>query len=394
MLIYALDNLARIDQINGYTRVAASERDLNTGSWEIEIPPSSSSAGMVDRWLSSDWPGIEIHDPDTGWRFGGFLDDYTIDESPAGRSFLAVGFDYQTELLHRLGWPGFGDDLSIMWQFARSAINATPPNASWNLIDQCLQPIAGALYREPPWAKAVPAAAVGGAATTHLLQALPTLDVIREILENTAWTARARLVVDDTNPYTPRIRVEVIERPASPIVYGGNRRNAERVRTRRQAAAASHVIGVGDLTGNVGTPAERHVASAQRFTPATWENRYSEAFINRPTASATELQDDVDREADRLGPQTIVSVVNPDTSNWGVDIDIGWVAQVDAPIAGGGRERFTLPVVRSELEGTPDGFTRTIYLGSEPNDELDGVFAELAALARANDKTVRGLTDT
>lgn len=377
--LWGLNRFDQLGRITTATRVRVVERDLKEGGWLVELPLSD-GGDVGAALLAATWPGIELYDRDTGWRFGGYLTDHEIEIDPgAGTETLRlIGRDFQSDLAAWLEAPDSAD-LNQWW--ANTYGGTIPATAdAHNTVATNAGPGAVAVGRPAIDGLTLAPAVSGGDAKARRLKGEPLLDVCRYLLADQPYTARLRLVRAANGDGA--VQFETPVRQVAPIVLDAQRGTAGRVRVRTSAAKASWVLAMGAEVEPVVTPGERLVVSAPS-TEGHWQVRHREVAINRPaTDSISALSDEalsVLLDPDSWRRQS-VQVDSARIDGYGRDIDLGWLVDVHLG------PRFTprtvrLPVVASTIEFTPaTGWVRTIDLGSEA---LDGPAAIYAQVARA-----------
>jgi hypothetical protein len=375
MDVWALDGLNQIGPITTFTKVQIIERDLGLGAWVLEMPLGE-AAGIAARLMAATWPGIEVYDPDTGWRFGGYLTDAipAVDDQGV-ETVRLVGSDFQADLGAWLEWPG--SDTPIHWWY--NSVGGTIPltsdahtmvyaNAGVGASAEHAQ-IAGLVQGPDP---------AGGAPKARRIRGEPLLDVLRFLFLGEAWTARLRLVRDTAGAGS--VLFETPARTLAPTVLDVKRGSFGRAEVRSSAAKASHVIAMGGpIVG--GLPGERMVRQI-RPQENNWRYRHRELFINRPATDDSGAL--LNEAADAFSANnfaTSVRVEGARVEGYGLTIDLGQMVTVQlGPTFTPSSVR--LPVAASTLEFTPEaGWKRTVDLGGETLSGLPGVYATIARLS-------------
>lgn len=388
--LWALDRFEQIGRITNYTGVQLVERDLAEGGWQIDLPLGD--AGDIGAaMLAADWPGIEVVDRDTGWRFGGYLTDYTVIIDDDGtQSLRLLGRDFQSDLAAWLEYPEYSTP-DEWWAITyggtipatSDAHNTVSLNAG-NLAASVGRKTIDGLVNGPDPAAGPPKA--------RRLKGEPLLAVMRFLFADSAdWTARLTMkrtvagdgfVQFDTPPRGHPDSVGTPTGPLAPIVLDAARGTFGKVEHTTSAAKATWVIAMGAEVDPVVTPGER-VTSITSSVEANWKVRHRELFINRPaTDDFTALRDEV--LSTMLDPESWVrqsaKVDSARVEGYGRDIDLGW----RVPVHLGPQftpSTVTLPVVASSLQFTPaGGWVRLVDLGAE---SLKGPAAIYASIARA-----------
>lgn len=381
MDVYALDRFQQIGRIMTATRVQVVERDLAEGGWLVEMPLGA--AGDVGAGLlAATWPGIELHDPDTGWRFGGYLTDHTIVVDEDGTEILRLaGKDFQSDLGGWLEWPE-PTTADEWWAYTvggtiaatSDAHNTVKLNAGSLAADGRPQ-IDGLQFGPNPAA---------GTAKARRLKGEPLLDVLRFLFaDSTEYTARLRLMRSTAGGGF--VQFDTPARQLSTVVLNVKRGTFGRVEATTSAAKATWVLGMGAEIEPVVTAGERLVRIASSVEP-DWRFRHRETAINRPaTDDPVALGDEVDTVL--LDPDSwrrrSVKVDSARVDGWGRDIDLGWMVDVHLG------STFTpptvrLPVVASTLTFTPEAsWVRTVDVGAETLTGPASLYASIARIRAA-----------
>ena len=387
--LWALDRYEQIGRLTNYTSARLIERDLAEGGWQIDLPLGD--AGDVGAaMLAADWPGIEAVDRDTGWRFGGYLTDYTVIIDDDGTEQLRLlGRDFQSDLAAWLEWPVFSNPDEWWVTTYGGTIPAT--SDAHNTVKFNAGPLTAAgRYKIDGLVMGVDPAA--GPSKSRRLKGEPLLAVMRFLFaDSVEWTARLTMkrtaagdgvVQFDTPPRGHPDSVGSPGGPVAPIVLDARRGTFGRVEHTTSAANATWVIGMGAEVEPVVNPGER-LTRISSTVETTWRVRHRELFLNRPAT------DDVDA----LGDEVVAAHLAPDSwhrtsakvdsarvEGFGRDLDLGWLVDIHLG------PQFTpstvrLPVVASTLSFTPAaGWVRTVDLGTET---LVGPAAIHASIARA-----------
>ncbi len=376
--LWALDRFDQIGRLTNYTNVQLVERDLAEGGWQVDLPLGD--AGDIGAaMLAADWPGIEVIDRDTGWRFGGYLTDYTvvIDEDGT-ESLRLLGKDFQSDLAAWLEWPNSGN-----------------PDEWWVVTYGGTIPLTRDAHNTV-YFNAGPGAPVGrsridglafgfnpdeGTPKSRRLKGEPLLAVMRFLFaDSVEWTAR--LTMQRTVAGDGFVQFDTPARQVATIILDARRGTFGKVEHTTSAAKATWVLAMGAEVTPVVTPGERLVAISASVEN-NWKVRHRELFLNRPsTDNFTALGDEV--TAAQLDPESwkrqAAKVDSARVDGYGRDIDLGWLVDVHLG------PQFTpttvrLPVVASSLQFTPaGGWVRLVDLGVE---SLKGPAAVYASIARA-----------
>lgn len=376
MELWALNDLNQIAPITTFTAVRVEERDLDVGTWSVTVPRSDGTR-LADRWSAAPLAGVELYDPATGWRFGGFVDTVAeVRDIELGESVTFAGHDYQALLQDRLEWPDFDEEPNF-W----TATGGTNKLTSW--ADYIVGTNAGSsalAYRRIPHL-VMAADPVAGPDVERATSGRPVLEALRELFQGrTDWTARLRFRRLANG--TPQLYYAPIARPVSPIVLSAETGAFTRYTSTERADAATHVISMGS-TYITGSP-NRLISGP--ITPTTdWRTRYSETFISRPQiGDQDQLNTDAYAYLATLARPRAVSIDGLTIdAGFGNRVDIGWLIDV-ATGSSFGATLDRLPVTQATLTWDPDrGWSRSVAVGTAPVGGPEAaVYAGLAALSR------------
>jgi hypothetical protein len=369
------EGLTQIGPITGYVRAEIIERDLGAGGWLVELPLDEGGA-VASRLLGETWPGLEAWDPETGWRFGGFLTDATLVVDDSGVETARFrGSDFQALLDDRLDWPIF-NDATLWWSgvyggtipLTSDAHNMVFTNAGAGALAG--RRIAGLVQGDDPNA---------GPPKARRLKGLPLLEVLRGMFSTEAWTARLRLTRDPATG-AGSLLFETPAREVAQMVLDARAGTLGSMEYTLSASAATMVIAMGDLLGM--DPVERRVV--QSVTAAdSWRKRYREQFINRPGSdNDLALGDEATAVLfERLLP-TAVKADQARVDGFGSRIDLGWLVDVRTG-ASFGATTARAPVVASTASFDPrTGWVRTVDIGTETLAGPAALMSNLARIAR------------
>ncbi len=376
MEVWALDRFAQIGRIMTATRVQVVERDLAEGGWLVEMPLGA--AGDVGAGLlAATWPGVEIYDPETGWRFGGYLTGHTVIVDDDGTELLRLtGKDFQSDLGGWLEWPEVTTP-DEWWAYTVGGTIAATSDAH-NTVKFNAGYLA-ATDRPQIYGLQFGANPAAGAPKARRLKGEPLIDVMRFLFADSPdYTARLRLMRDGAGDGF--VQFDTPARQLSTLVLDVKRGTFGRVEVATVAANATWVLGMGAEIEPVVTAGERLVAITSA-TEQDWRYRHREVAINRPaTDDAAALGDEV--FAVMIDPSSwyhrSVKVDSARVDGWGRDIDLGWMVDVHlGPTFTPSTVR--LPVVASTLAFTPEaGWVRTVDVGAESPTGPAALYASIA----------------
>lgn len=372
--VYALDGLARIGSITGYSKLRATERDIQAGEWLLEMPLGGATSTATALRLAT-WPGIEIVDEDTGWRFGGFLTGRGIRKKgnePTHAVFR--GLDFQGWLQGWLVWPDSAD-VGRMWIKAigqgLSLTTAIHNAAVFNFgasarVERQMPDVAGIGVDDPN----------GGPSPTWFAENQPILELFRGWCADQPYTVRLVLARPDGDG--GELRFSCKARPTVNRLFEAETGRLGDIETDEAAALASRAISMGDEDG-VET-GSRYVSD--QVAPSTdWRFRYWERFRERPSLTQAELDIETIDWLAELGPTTSVELGEIEVgSGWGREIDLGWFA--DVRTEPGSSTLVSTTVAASTLTVEGGRVRRTVSLGDENLTPQEQMNQQLAAMAQ------------
>jgi hypothetical protein len=374
MELWALDQFTPIARLVGYTSVEIVERDLGTGAWSVELPLDEAS-GAALRMLGATWPGLEVRDPTTGWRFGGFLTAATIVQTDDGDDVVRFsGSDFQSDLANRLEYP-VADDEGLWWANVVGGTLPLTTDATNTMEANC--GTAAPVGRRMVGLTIAPDDGLGSAKTRRL-RGDTLMDVMQFLFGGTDYTCRLRFHRSGNGD--AGVEFSAFERPVAATVLEARTGTFGQVEQTQRAATATSVVAMGALTGSIPEPEERLVRSAVA-NEFDWRFRHREVFINRPsTDSSPALTDEA--LALLVEPVVSVKVDGARVEGFGATIDIGWWVDVRTRVAGVSTTP-RLPVVGSTRTYSPGaGWERTVDVGTEVPDGPAGMLAQVARVAR------------
>lgn len=383
LTVWALDGLARIAPITGWTDLKATERDLGVGEWSIQMPlgGATSAAALLRAALL---PGIEVVDESTGWRFAGFQTARGRTLRSGGRSVAWFsGLDFQATMQDRLNWP---DPADIDRFYINSVGQGIPLTGAAHTLAYFEFGPGALVERRIPWLVGVTENDPGaGPNKTFWSDGSPILELFRSWFAGTDWTVR---IVLDRSTEAGALRFVTPARETAKIPFELATGSIETVEEVERASSATRAIQMGKeiVPGDVN--AGRHVAEVHTPT-VDWRTRYTEAYRDRQGLDAPELADETADWATELGPTEAIQIEGVSVSNWGRDYDIGWYANAKL----GRGEVVTVPIVASHLHAKPGKMERTVSLGTESlpvNDLLAGQITALAKRVRQVERSRRG----
>ncbi len=357
--VHLLDRFTQLGELTGFELVEAVEADLKVGHWRVIFDPVDSPS-LADAAFNATWLGIEIYDPDTGQRYGGEATQrrrvYRQSGSPA--LIELRGVDMMDHLARRLEWPDT-QDVSNMWQ--TSNISQVLSTAVTNNL--FFDGGAGALaYRQIPGLNIVTPAPAFGPVKNWDATRRPILDAYAPFFEGTQWTFRMRFNrtgVDGAG----EILFEPVERTVTDIVVSPQFHPGD-IEVVETAAAATHLIVMGDNDPGAADPDNRFVAEA-RAAEANWLEKHREKFVSRPQASQAVADDEAADLLSANGPRLSARASDVVIPAYGTDALIGdYVTVAFSP----DEPALQAPITEARIVGTPDGWTQTVTVGADsPN---------------------------
>ncbi len=350
MEVWALDGFDQIGRITNATRVEVVERDLGEGGWVVEMPVGD--AGDVGAGLiTATWPGIEVYDPDTGWRFGGYLTDWTIIQDEDGAESLRfVGKDFQSDLAAVLESPD-PNGIDAWWSITIGGsipITSDAHNTvSFNLT--------GPAARYTPAGLTFGTDPAAGPSKTRRLKGEPLLTVLRALFWGEEYTASLRMKRKPNGD--GYVLFDTPARPVAPTVLDVKRGTVGRLEVTTSAGRANWILSMGAEIEPVVTPGERHVAilSTVEFD---WRFRHRELFLNRPATDNINALGD-ENAAAAFDPANqwgrSVKIDSARVYGYGRGLDIGWFVTVHLGRAG---QLDSLDGSRDRAGGHPRGAAR------------------------------------
>lgn len=372
--VYALDGLDRIGSITGYSLLRVTERDIQAGEWWLEMPLGGATSTATALRLAT-WPGIEVVDEDTGWRFGGFLTGRGIRKKgnePTHAVFR--GLDFQGWLQGWLAWPDsadvdnfwkrvLGSGLTLSTSIHNLAVFTFGASA---LPERQMPAVAGIGVDDPN----------GGPSPTWLVEGQPFLELVRGWCTDQPYTVRLQLARPTGS--TGELRFSATARPIVNRLFEAETGRLGDIETDETAALASRAITMG---AEDGVEAGSRYVSDQVAPSTDWRFRYWERFRERPSLEQAELDIETVDWLAELGPTTSVDLGELEIgSGWGREIDLGWFA--DVRVEPGSAALVSTTVAASTLTVQGGRTRRTVSLGNENLTPQESMAHQLAAMAQ------------
>jgi hypothetical protein len=243
-----------------------------------------------------------------------------------------------------------------------------------------------------------------GPSKTFISDGDPVLEVIREWLVDTPYTARLKLDRKETPvAHTVSVTFNLGARPYSSTVlhYGSlNEWSVEEVAsestwvlaqggTWKEGVEAERVrLGLGE--DDPDPPVRFMTELADGEVNGNWRREYIEEFVNRPSSTFADLVAKTAEYRKTRTPTLNVVVEDLEVGHYGRDLEVGWFVpftplanlaiQPGAPFPDWGY----LPVSQFKLRHTPEETTKTVTLGRKTGGPGDGLFTPIRdALSRS-----------
>lgn len=383
MQLWALDGLLQLGPITRWLSFEFMEIDLHGGAWEMTLPVGD-AGDVATRLAGATWPGIELFDPETGWRGGGVVRAIEHRQQDDGSdSIVFSGVDMQGTLNYWLEWPDSAN-ASNWWNTVGGGTLPLTTDAH-NMMYFNVGP--GALVERQMPGFLATADPVLGTAKPRTVGRLSLLEVLRGMFLGEQQTARLRLARGITSGIVVQL-FQTFGRPISAIVLDADVGTAGSVKLRDSAASATWVVGVGSET----SPPARLVV-VRSVAATSWRTRRIESAVARPaTSSSTELSRDLDNELAAAAASTSVQVTDARVDGYGRRIDLGWNVDVKVRTPTG-VEVQRLPVAAARLRWTDGGWVWTVDVGRRapegPESILSKVSAVVARIRRLESELMR-----
>jgi hypothetical protein len=391
--IVALNDLDQAAAVTRWDRVAVTERDLDAGVWEIEAPWD----GTTRAWVGYPLAGVEITDPDTGWRFAGPLTEYELIDRPGASRVILRGKDQMARLGDWLEWP---DNLSAdrWWEHQTVTFESVTSTAAIIVLFNLLEPGGIGATRTMPHL-VVPREIPAGAPKPITSAGDPILTRLREWFDGTPWTCRLRMVRSgDGVTGTPSLEFWAGARPDALAVV---RTGQGEVRTKVAAAKATRVIAMGDtypagvayeraaqgLPPEAPDPPVRYVVDAgDQARGDHWTTPYIERFESRPSSDHLTLTAEAVDAVNAARSTVTVTVTDVDLGAYGPSGTVDLGARVAVEALSADPELVVpawsyLPVTQMRLSATPGEERREITLGTTSGNVGDIVFDAVRSVA-------------
>jgi hypothetical protein len=396
--VFPLENLERHAPVKDYYELEAVERDVDMGAWKITLPLGQ-RASTAYSWINLVKPGIEIVDLDAGFTFGGYATRYKVDYSRERNTVTIEGKDFQSKLQNRLSWPD-PQNLSDWWRVVERTMPLTTA-AHWVVNNNCGYTCLP--QRRIPDLVMMPDPELGPS-KTFISDGDPVLEVIREWLVDTPYTARLKLERKETvAASTVAVTFTVDTRPYSSTVlhYGAlDQWSVEEVAssttwTLAQGGTWKEEVEAERVRQGLGPddpdpPVRYMTESADSLVNTNWRREYIEEFVNRPSSTFADLTEKTTEYSKSKKPTLNVVVEDLNVGHYGKDLEIGWLvpftplAALDPTPGAPFPDWGYLPVSEFKLKMTPDETQKVVTLGRKTGGPGDGLFTPIReALSRA-----------
>ncbi len=370
--VHLLDRFTQIGELTGFELVEAIETDLKVGHWRVVFDPIHSPS-LADAARNATWLGIEIYNPDTGHRYGGEATQRrrVYRQSSEPTLIELRGVDMMDYLAAPVEWPDT-TDVDRMWVTTNSSLQLSTAVTN-NLF---FQAGGGALpFRQIPSLNIVTPAPPFGPVKNWDATRRPILDTWAPFFEGTPWTMRMQLNRTGV-AQTGEIRFEPVERATTNIVISPQFHDGD-IEVIETAAAATHVIVMGDNDPGAIDPNDRFVADA-RAAELNWLEKHREKFVSRPSASQAVADDEAVDLLAANGPRLAVQANDVRLPTYGSDAFIGdYVTVSFSPT----EPTLLAPITEARIIGTPDGWSQTVTIGAEGNSPAALLMNRIDSLA-------------
>lgn len=370
--VFATDGFESVGEIVTFDRVEVNEKDLAVGAFQVVFDPANQPA-LAEAVMDATWLGVEVTDTETGWRFHGKVTQRRR-QFQGGRYPRRIdlrGVDRMDDLAAVLQWPSTAD-YSLWWITS----NGSQVLSTAVTNELYFERGAGALAeRQLAGLTIVTPSPPFGPTKSWVTTGRQLLETWAPWFKNTAYTIRMRFNRSGAAG-AAEIVFEVVERATTQVLVTPEFHHG-RIEIVETAAAATHVIGMGELTGSIPNPDERYTAEA-RAAEANWLEGHRERFVNRPLSDQATLVTDVADELAASGPKLAAIADDIDVPDYGTSVLIGDYATVSfSPDEGA----FLSPITAVDLVGTPAGWTRTASIGDAVPSDVNLLDTKIAALA-------------
>ncbi len=374
--MFLLDQFTQIGELTRFEQIEIVERDLDVGSFRVTFNPEI-NPGQYQAALEATWLGVEVYDTETGHRWAGKVQtERRVFQGNRVPSLIEYrGVDMMDIIAARLEWPD-PLDYTLFW----TESNITLQLSELVNTDATFEFGASALAeRQVTGINIVDPVPHIGPVKFELSSRRPLLDVWAPWFEGTTRTLRIRFNRDDATG-AGEIRFEPVDRAVTEVIVTPELHHGE-IEITRTAAAATHVIVMGDLTG--GTPFERFTAEA-RAAEANWLEEHREKFINRPSADQATIDDTAADTLAANGPRLAIRASDIDIPDYGTTVLIGDLVTVSFSTDEG---PYLLPISEMKLTAdTNDGFRRAAAIGSSIPGPAELLSKRIAAVAGQADR--------
>jgi len=374
--IYALDGLDRVATLDKVISAQFQDKDLAVGSWQVTLPMPESGAGP-QYWRTTDNPGVEAVDLDTGWRYYGYVTSILETRTRGVKTLELSGLAIIGDLEARLAWPNPNQALDF-WQ--------TTLYGPWEILRASHELVRRNMFDTVETIRRVPNSTLDpfppSTAMTNQIQAEgdSLLTFIRGLLERTDFTFNVwldRSTPDDpTIRYTPRVR-----KVSTDMVYI-DRNEAQSVKV-HQRASTHNISALMGVQSN--PPNDPRYVSIFRYSDtvhSNWKYRPREKFTNRPGTELDVLSQENVAIMRAGRTQTSVEIKGVDIRGYGTELELGDVMRVNLGESYGG-EVIETPITSYTVKVSDKGVIHDAQLGKVADGGPAGIYQDLEAVRDA-----------
>lgn len=382
LTVQVLDQLDAVEDAGAYVTLSATERDMASGEWYLELPLRSPGARAL---RGVDWPGIEVYDPADGSRFAGFVTRRGIRASAeTGPIAWFRGLDFKGWMAGWLAWPN-PNDPGDFWIPTGTSGNLSLTSSMHNQAGVTFGPTAPVERRMPGATGFLVNDPNAGPAPAWTVEGQDLLSLFRGWCTGTDYTFDLRLnrpsVTGGELLFSTPTR-GTVEEPFDLVSGSYAGYDASEV-----AALASRAISMGgEDSGPGAAPGER--LTTDQITPSTdWRSRYWEVFRDRSGLDQTQLDSETADWLAELGATESIDVSDALAVGYGTLVNLGWYVDVKLDDDFAITTTVSATTLRAVGGGQP---IRTLSFGSEALTPEELALERLARVARRVARLERG----
>ncbi|MEM9204535.1 MAG: hypothetical protein AAGC53_23075, partial [Actinomycetota bacterium] len=336
--------------------------------------PRSVAAQMYE----AEYPGLELYNPDTGWRFAGEVTRAEWRRSSTGDDITFVGRDFQGFLNDRVLYPNTGDVTSAWstrsYNTARASTMALAEMRS-NAGDTSLggRGLFGLTIGTDP---------VAGPILSYTIKNQVMLEAFQTWFADSDYTFRLGLIRPGNIGNVANLHFEVFKRPTSQLFMSPRLGNMEAFVITDEPGRPTHYIGVGRVIDDENPDAvQRYVIEAG--TPQTdWKTRRREVLYSRPSSIDVDLFSEADQARLNTGATRSIQIEGAEVTGYGHKVGLGWYIPVQVGLFGDGAKEY-LPVKASTVTLADSGaFQRTVDIGGLSESTEQRLYNAIGATTR------------